>query len=246
LVYNDGSKPKRVRKKDPYALMKKVKIFAILLSFILSACGVERPPTPVPIKNVTEFRQALESAGVEVESLDRPAPELPMAEAQLWGIHDELIYIYAFSGEQALSRVVDELISKNGFFPESSRELKVWGHNAFIVVYPGSDGGTVLLISALLGDPEMSPIVGPDEPYPPAVSAAQHTLADELNLRPADVKVLDYEAMIWADSCLGLGEDREECAEVETPGWRIQLLAGDEEYTLHSDAVGTLVKRVNR
>lgn len=214
----------------------------VLLCVSISSCSSDSLPTQALINNVVEFQRALEMAGEQVESADRLAPELPGGDGRSWEIREDVVYIYSFTGQEARELAVNAVVSGEAFRAHATGELQIWERRTFLVIYPGSDGGMVLLLSGLLGDPESRQLTGPDEPYPPAISAAQHVLADELGLSPVLVKVVDYESVIWPDSCLGLVGEGEACAQVETPGWRIRLSAQDEDYTLHSDSVGNVVE----
>jgi hypothetical protein len=118
----------------------------------------------------------------------------------------------------------------------------IWTAGRLIVLYSGLDGGTVLLISGLLGDPLTveAPVV--DDPYPPAVLAAMGALAERLGSAPERLEVVRYEAVEWANSCLGLPQPDEACSEAITPGWLIILKAETREYEIHSDELGQAVR----
>lgn len=225
--------------------VKRSTLIVGLLTLIFAACSGDEPPTPAPVLNPAEFRRALQSAGVAVETAMGTAPELVDGEVQLWTIRDELIYIYSFSGEASRERAARVLMSTETFPARPGQELQIWEREAFLVLYPGSDGGTILLISGLLGDAKTQQLSGPDEPYPPAISAAQQALAVELGLSPVEVKVIDYQPVIWPDSCLGLPVEGEGCFEAETSGWRIELRARGESYRLHTDEIGAAIRRSN-
>jgi hypothetical protein len=107
-----------------------------------------------------------------------------------------------------------------------------------IVVYPGTDGGLILLLSGLLGDSITQPISHVDEPYPPAVSAAIQSLADSLGINPGRIEVLNYEVVDWPDTCLGIPEPGVACAQVVTPGWRITLIVDGQSYDVNADEYG--------
>jgi hypothetical protein len=95
-----------------------------------------------------------------------------------------------------------------------------------------------MLLNGLLGDPLTQPSSFVDEPFPPAVAAAVGFIADQLGVNPGDVEVDDFSAETWPDTCLGLPDEGEICAQVETPGWRIMLGIHNKEYEVHSDQIG--------
>jgi hypothetical protein len=119
----------------------------------------------------------------------------------------------------------------------------IWAAGRLIVVYVGTDGGTVLLLEGILGDPITEEGEAGEAPYPPAVTAAIRSLSQELGIDPGVVEVLGYEGVDWPDTCLGLPRPEEACGQVITSGWRIRLRAGGAEYELRTDALGTAVRR---
>lgn len=223
--------------------MKRRLLIGVLLPVLIAACRGEALPTQTPIETVADFEQALLVAGVRAERIDGDAPELPGLEVQTWNLSGEPVYIYSWKEIGDRDEVLEELTATGSPFFQQGDELQVWEHEAFMVVYPGSEGGVVLLMDGLLGDPSTYPVSGPDEPYPPAVSAAQLALAEDLGVSPSQVSVSDYEPQIWPDSCLGLGDEGETCEQAETTGWRIELRVAGRGYLLRSDAIGREIRR---
>ncbi|MGD8731838.1 MAG: hypothetical protein PVH92_08160 [Anaerolineales bacterium] len=219
-------------------------ITAIAIAVVmLSGCSRDAPPTTMPIETVADFKQALKTAGVEVSSLESHRFNLPETPIQSWEVRGESIHIYSFNETSEREHLLDQITNLGSPFLEHEQELQIWERDSFVVIYPGSDGGLILLVSGLLGDPITRQVSGPDEPYPPAVPAAQHALADELGIPPSEVHVVDYEDRLWLDSCLEIVAPEEVCAQEETPGWRIELEAGGQTYVMHSDAIGQQMKR---
>lgn len=218
------------------------KFVPLMLSAVLAACSAKSPPTPPPIHDVSELRQALEAAGVSIEELDSSAPPVSGAEVSSWRVRGEVVHIFVFSDRAARDSGAETLVSVEAPDAAAGQEIQLWAHEDFVVVYPGTDGGTVLLISALLGDPQTQEVAGPDEPYPPAVSAAQQELALDLNVSPAVITVLEYTPVTWPDSCLGLAGKQEICALAETPGWKIEMRVNGEVYTVRADSFGNTLR----
>jgi hypothetical protein len=217
--------------------------FYAAMIMLIAACNLETPPTPAPIDTPAEFESALVAAGEQVEHVEGRAPDISHADVQTWLVSGEFITVYALNEGADRDQVIRQLTRPEAVFLEWGQEIQIWERKSFLVVYPGSEGGVVLLISGLLGDAITREVSGPDEPYPPAVSAAQSALADELGIPPSEVQVLDYEDVLWPDGCLGIVVPNEACAQVETPGWRIELNAGGAIYVMHSDAIGQQIKR---
>ena len=119
----------------------------------------------------------------------------------------------------------------------------IWTAGRLIVVYPGVDGGTVLLLSGLLGDPITfeAPVI--DEPYPPAVLVAIGAAADAAGALPQDVQVISYESRERTDSCLGLPGPDEMCAEAIQLGWIVRLNVGGTQIVYRVDDVGAELRQ---
>lgn len=111
-----------------------------------------------------------------------------------------------------------------------------------MVLYAGQDGGTVLFVESLLGEPLIGPPVAGDEPYPPAIPAAIRTIAAAFGAPPTEIEVLAYEMVEWRDACLDFGEPDETCAAVITPGWAIQLRLGTADIEAHTDLLGQSIR----
>jgi hypothetical protein len=218
-------------------------IYTLVITLIV-ACSREMPPTPAAVNSPAEFETALAAAGAKVEHVEGRAPEISSADAQTWLVRGDLIAVYVLEEGADRDQAITEITSPETVFGEQGQEVHIWERESFLVAYPGSEGGVVLLISGLLGDPSTREVSGPDEPYPPAISAAQHKLSDELGIPVSAIHIIDYQPAVWPDNCLGRAEQGEVCAQVETPGWSIELSVDAEKYLLRSDAVGSQVRYV--
>lgn len=242
LVYNDGWVDRDPKKGGRVAMKLRNPMIAACVLLIV-ACNRQALPTQAPIESAAELEAAIEAAGVAVERVEGPAPEVAHTQAQVWQVRDDAIFVYSLDETADPDQVLAGLAGSETLSVQDDQQFQIWERDTFLVIYPGSEGGLVLLLSGLLGDPHTREISGPDEPYPPAVSAAQQKLADELNAAPAAIEVIDYEPIVWPDSCLGLPMEGETCAEVETPGWRVELLSEGDRYSLRTDEIGSRVRR---
>ncbi len=111
-----------------------------------------------------------------------------------------------------------------------------------VVTYRGDDGGTVLLLSALLGDPLSPTSPSAEGPYPPAVLAAIAEVARRTDVNPQRVRVISFQEKVWSDECLGLGRPGEQCRAAEIEGWQISLEAAGKGYEVRSDQVGGTIR----
>ena len=75
-----------------------------------------------------------------------------------------------------------------------------------------------------------------------AVEAAKIKLAGELNIEASQIMVFSFNPTTWPDSCLGLASEGEACNMVETPGFRVTLNAGENNYTYHTDLTGENIR----
>ena len=83
---------------------------------------------------------------------------------------------------------------------------------------------------------ESEPVSTP--PSPAAAEVVRLALAARLNLPPEAVNILGVTAVDWGDACLGIHPPDQMCAQVITPGYRIELAAGDNIYVYHTNSSG--------
>lgn len=58
----------------------------------------------------------------------------------------------------------------------------------------------------------------------------------------AAFRITEAEEHTWSDSCLGLSEPDEFCAQMLTPGWQVIVTDGKQEWVYRTDSSGNLVK----
>ncbi len=76
-----------------------------------------------------------------------------------------------------------------------------------------------------------------------AVEAAKVWLAKEKGVDLNAITLMSLEQITWPNDCLGLPKENEDCALVETPGFRIILTVGQDHYTLHTDRTGSNIRQ---
>jgi hypothetical protein len=79
---------------------------------------------------------------------------------------------------------------------------------------------------------------------PAAIAAARIKLADDLDVNPNQLQLIDYEAAYWPDSCLGLPMPGQVCTPVVIFGYRIIWQLNGNVYEAHTDENGTVVNWV--
>lgn len=217
---------------------------AILLAALAAGCRASGPPR---VDSADDLTDALQDLGMTtVEGGEAPAGGFGVAgrRIQIGAAQVEVYEYESVEAREAISSTIPPEATSIGGLPATWADRPhLWTAGRIIVVYVGTDGGTVLLLSSLMGDSITESEQAGQAPYPPAVTAAIHALAEELGIDPGAIEVLDYETVEWPDACLGLGDEGEVCAQIVTPGWRIHLRAGDAEYEAHTDALGSAVRR---
>jgi hypothetical protein len=220
---------------------------ACVLLWGLVACA--QPPRdegPLAIVTSSDLVAALQRTGADVRetgSVGGPSLEAPGHVITVNGV-DVLAYDYATEQErQAVSGSISVDSATVGGKPVVwPSPPKIWATGRLVVAYAGTDGGTVLLLNSLLGDPIRPGEPQLDEPYPPAVTAAIEALASQAAVDPASIEVMSFDSVDWPDACLGLPNSGETCAHAVIPGWRIDLLANGTAYEAHTDQLGSQVR----
>jgi len=110
----------------------------------------------------------------------------------------------------------------------------------------------VVLVSVLLSSCSLSTAVPATqnvptlvvETLPPGVVVEiQNRVSETLGV-PADQLQIDtVEQTDWPDSCLGLPEQDEACAEVITPGWLVVVDIAGTKYSYRVDESGTNIRQ---
>jgi hypothetical protein len=102
-----------------------------------------------------------------------------------------------------------------------------------------------LLLALLLGactattsSPATPTPESPSGGKPEMPDQIHRAVAGELGVEPEELEVQDLEQVDWPDACLGMAQPGEMCAEVITPGYRMIVLAGDQQYQVHTDLGG--------
>ena len=82
-----------------------------------------------------------------------------------------------------------------------------------------------------------------DADFVPAALTMRQILAQQLDVHPAAVLVLEVMAVDCPDSCLGAATLGEMCLTVITPGYRIDLRFGGDQYRYHTNTDGSSYRR---
>lgn len=217
------------------------RVLTLFMVLLISACGRTVIPKGQPYESIDDLLNALEDAGAEIVTVGLEAPLFDV-DSRAIILNGEKSEVYEFENADASEQGVIHLqaLLEDAWTDTESKlpSARIWSQDRLIVVYFGRDGGTILLLSGLLGDPLQKPGLAADEPYPPAVPAAIHALAEANGEDPSFVKVLSYTFVEWSDGCMEYPHPGENCAQALTSGWRILLQLGSQEVEIHSDEMG--------
>ena len=82
------------------------------------------------------------------------------------------------------------------------------------------------------------------EALPPEVAIEiQNQLSEALGVATDQIQIETVEQRDWPNSCLGLAEPDEVCAEVITPGWLVVFNIDGTEYRYRVDETGTNIRQ---
>jgi hypothetical protein len=88
---------------------------------------------------------------------------------------------------------------------------------------------------------QMDPVL--EEALPPDVALnVQNQISETLGVASESIQIQNVEKMDWPNSCLGLPEGDEVCAEVITPGWLLTFNIDNQEYRYRVDTTGTVMR----
>jgi hypothetical protein len=218
---------------------------AAVSGLALASCARTVTQEP-PFDTTEEFLAALEQAGGEVQPTEMLAVPTFGVPGTVWQVGQALVQVYEFptaaEREAEARRVSPNASTVGGQVVAWTAPPTLWGSGRLIVVYQGTDGGTILLLSGVLGDPFVGASAAPGGPYPPAVAAAIAAFARARGVDPGAVEVVGYDAVTWPDACLGLPAPGEACAAVTTAGYLVRLRVAGSEGEVHTDEAGAAAR----
>lgn len=222
-------------------------MLAAVLTFLTALAASCAAPDPLPTaaptpthfgpQSIDDLYRALDAAADGVrrgEALEGPAAAV---EGRLIWVGEQPLEAYTFAAPRARREAQQALLEAGGVEPGA----QLWGAGHLLLIYAGDDGGTVLLLSGLLGDSETAAAVQ-EGPYPPAVTAAIRAVAERRDAAPGRIQVIEFEPVEWTDSCLELPDRGESCDPKTVSGWRIRLRLSDEMIVVHADELGQQVR----
>jgi len=92
--------------------------------------------------------------------------------------------------------------------------------------------------SATQENPALEDVVPPD-----VVLNVQNQISESLGVAAETIQIEKVEKMDWPNSCLGLPEADEACAEAITPGWLLTFNINGQVYRYRVDETGTVIRQ---
>lgn len=174
-------------------------------------------------------------------------PFLPVA-GQGVRVNGEDLQVFEFQDE-AQRQTTQMLIEQNGTAVRNAMPAWVeaptfWGVDRTLVLYLGQNQTTIRMLNTQLGDPIMTGAAGTEVPQPPqAVLDAERQIVAMLSAAQQQVQVQAVEQAVWPDACLGLPKSGENCAQIQTPGWRLVFLVNGQTFEFRTDRNGTDIRQ---
>lgn len=225
-------------------------VFGLLAAgLLLAACGGAPPMAEQPALDRAALIAALRQAGATVEEAGEIEQEFFSVAGRVLRVNGAEVQVFEYAdtaARQAESDGIDPGASSIGTTMVTWVDQPTfWAADRLIVLYVGAQADVQARLSAALGDPVAQGMAAapPESPETPAgVEAARAFVARNLGVDPQAVEILSFEAVDWPDSCLGRGTEYESCAAVITPGVRVRLSHGGQEYVVRSDLSGRSVR----
>jgi hypothetical protein len=105
-----------------------------------------------------------------------------------------------------------------------------------------SDPETQAPLEPVIDSLRFTPVIDRERRTQEAATALQQTLARFAGETPDAVRIESVTSVTWPDACLGAPLAEESCAEVETPGYRIEISTPDGLYVYHFNPASTQIR----
>ncbi len=79
-----------------------------------------------------------------------------------------------------------------------------------------------------------------------AFEAVRAALARQLGVDPLTISLVKVEPVDWPDSCLGVHNPDEMCAQMITPGFRVTVKQSDMVFEFHTDQAGKYLRQMKK
>jgi hypothetical protein len=116
-------------------------------------------------------------------------------------------------------------------------------NKGFVLLVLGSILLTACSLNAQVPATEAVPTIVAEALPPEVAVEIQNRASEALGIAVDQIQIETVEKMEWPDSCLGLGESGENCAQVVTPGWLVAFTVSGTEYRFRTDETGTNIRQ---
>ena len=238
--------------------IKQLGVGLLIIGMLLAACG---KATPSPeYEDVTEPTSTPVSPAAADESpisvLPTPAPLSPAAQDVAETLKEKVAQDVGVAPEELEAIAAEEVQWSDTSLgcPEPGMVYAQVIVPGWRVVFRGPSGETydvhtdetqerwVICDQEQKGKSPATP--GPITPgeSSSAVQAAVRMLGESLGVSRQEIDIVEVEYVQWRNSCLGCGGPEESCLMVITPGYRVVLKSGGEQYEIHTDASGDVAR----
>jgi len=100
----------------------------------------------------------------------------------------------------------------------------------------------LILAACQPGQTDALPVTG-EEDLPPAVQVVLDQVSQQFGVEVQNIEIVETEPVEWPDACLGLPEVDEACAQVVTPGFRVELRVNDQTFEFRTDESGQIIRQ---
>jgi hypothetical protein len=111
----------------------------------------------------------------------------------------------------------------------------VWAFASLVLAACGSNQSNAVAT-------QMNPAL--QNALPPDVAMnVQNQISQSLGVPVENIQIQNVEKMDWPNTCLGLPQGDEACAEKVTPGWLLTFNINNQIYKYRVDSTGTIVRQ---
>jgi hypothetical protein len=220
----------------------------LALNFILAACGgaVGATPTPTPESTSTPVVGPTSETTPAATSPARSTP-VPTQAARTYP-EAVLAAIQVLSAATSVAAAQIHVVNFEAVdWPDACLGLAEAGEVCAAVITPG------YRVTLRAGEVEYEFHTNVDgstirqkpqeaAAHPPAVQAAIKALSEAKGIPADQITVVSVQGVEWSDSCLGVETPGLVCLQVITPGYRILLSAGGEQFEVHTNETGSAVR----
>ncbi len=209
------------------------------------ASGATQVAQGSQIGGYAELLDALKAAGATVTpGGDVDQPFIPV-KGHLITVNAVDVQVFEFQDDATRQQVSDSISQAESTvstsLPSGIDWPNFWAKGRLIVAYFGQDQATIAMLTKILGSTltQAPAVAGPPSP---AALAAQKRLARALGVSANQVQLVSTEQAQWPNTCLGLAQPGEACADTVTSGWRMIFDVNGQNYEVRTNETASIVR----